>query len=262
MPNVSDTPVPQPSARRSNATKQLIQAAALASALIPLGAVAVEGATISCVTNEADSIGCNGEFGDYLAGSGEQTNVWKFFASATFNPYTEEYEFQDPLYSFEITGTPNGTFSLDVQDDHVSVFNFEEYILPPGVECIPIYDASTCVVFNVYTVDGTAAWIGLYTIEMRWFAPPGDPGDSPLRPLDDGNNHIYRAGFGYLFNDQLSDSIYDPNPDPIDPALSGTGDSFSSFIAGRQTDVPEPATLLLMGAGVAAGLYRRRRRLG
>ena len=44
MPNFSGTPVSDQVPRRSNTTKRLIQAAALASALIPLGAVAVEGA--------------------------------------------------------------------------------------------------------------------------------------------------------------------------------------------------------------------------
>jgi hypothetical protein len=258
MPNLSDTTAPQQSVRWS-ATKRLIQAAALASTLIPLGAVAVEGALISCVTSEADSIGCNGVTGDY-AGSGEQTNTWKFYETAVFDAQTQQYVFQDLLYNFEITGTPDGDFSLFVQDNHVAASESTEYTLPEGVDCIPIYDTNTCVTFNVQTVEGTAAWIGDYTILMRWFAPEGAPGSSAMKPLNDGNNHIYRAASGSLFDDQLVESLYDPNPDPIDPALSGKGDSFSSFIAGRDVaNVPEPSMLLLLGSGLAAGLYRRRR---
>jgi hypothetical protein len=45
-----------------------------------------------------------------------------------------------------------------------------------------------------------------------------------------------------------------------DPGLTGETDNFSVFIVGSQGVVPEPAVLLLMGAGIGAALLRRRRR--
>jgi len=266
MPNVSDTTVSQQSARGSNATKRLIQAAALASALIPLGAVAVEGATIQCVTNEADSIGCNGVSGAYPAGSGEQSNIWKFYESAIENENTEEeddYIFQNLLYSFEITGIPDVDFSLDVTDEQIDRVENGIIIDFPNSTCIPLLeDEDICVIFHVSPVgEDVVDWDGTYYVEIRWFA------DGPLgslsKPDTDGRNHIFRSEDGELFNDVLETELYEPEleVDPEDPALGGRGDVFSSFIAGRaDVNVPEPATLLLLGTGLAATLFRRRRR--
>ena len=245
MPSV-DTSGQQPAA---STAKKLIQAAALASMLVPLGAVAADAATINC-TVESNCSG-TGFYSSGVSGS----NIWKFYTDASFDTL---------LYSLMIEGVAGSNFEVDVADRQVSVFNLEEFNIP-GAGCIPFLDESetdndTCVIFDV-TATPAATWIGDYYIEMRWFAPPGEPGSSPLKPPDDGRNHIYRSDDGFNFIEQLGESEYDPEleADPEDPALGGRGDSFSSFIAGRES-VPEPATLLLLGTGVAATLYRRRRR--
>jgi hypothetical protein len=238
----------------------LIQAAALASALIPLGAVAVEGATIQCVTDEADSIGCNGVTGDYVAGSGEQSNIWKFYGG--FSGTSEDPVFENLLYSFEITGTPAVDFSLDVGDNQIDRLENFITIAFANSECIPLLGEDTCVIFNVFPdEDDGVDWIGTYYIEIRWFADPdAEPGELFNKPAEDGRNHIFRSADGTLFNDVLETELYNPNLG-ADPALGGRGDVFSSFIAGRaDVNVPEPATLLLLGTGLAATLYRRRRR--
>lgn len=267
MPNVSDTAVPQQSARRSNATKRLIQAAALASALIPLGAVAVEGVTIIGVVEVEGApirctaeVGCSGQVGSYSAGiSG--TNLWKFFTDDNFTKL---------LYTLEISGTPDIDVNLEVFSDHVGVFSENYLIAFPNSECIPLIDNTTCVIFDV-TASAAANWgeAGYY-MEMRWFAE-GDTGESLSKPADDGRNRIFKSKSGNTFDQVLrrpfrSDPFgrdgYEPDIDPIDPALGGRGDTFSRFIAGRAdvADVPEPTTLWLLGTGLAATLYRRRRR--
>src|SRR6185436_11391943 len=79
----------------SSTAKKLIQAAALAAMLVPLGTVAVETAVINCVSGPSGS--CSGA-GFYDGGSGFQTNVWKF--------YTGSIDPANLLYSFEIGATP------------------------------------------------------------------------------------------------------------------------------------------------------------
>ena len=253
MPNVLVSAVPQQSAHGSNPTKRLIQAATLASALIPLGAVVADAApiVIECVSFESDGefVGCDGS-ADFTADE-EGDYIWKFSDVSG-----------ELLYTFQVMGTAASDFTLDVEDRHVSTGDISETIfinfLDPS--CIPLLeDEVTCVIFDVLA-EGEVSWAGTYYIEIRWFAD-GDIGEFPNKPSDDGRNHIFRSEDGSNFNDVLATELYDPSPtgDPLDPALGGRGSTFSSFIAGRAT-VPEPATILLLGSGMAVALYRRRRR--
>lgn len=264
MNHDSGTRVSEQFPRKSITTKRLIQAAALASALVPLGAVTAGAATINCVTSVADSIGCNGVSGDYTAGSGEQSNIWKFFTGYSGDPNNPEtLTFDDLLYSFEIRGTPDENFELDVTDEVVGVFS-EDYVIDfPNSQCTPLLeDDTSCVIFRVFVgFEQEATWDDTYYIEIRWFAD-GEPGASLSKPLDDGQNHIFRAESQNFFDDVLETELYDPEleADPEDPALGGRGSNFSSFMAGRaDVSVPEPATLLLLGTGFATALYRRRK---
>jgi hypothetical protein len=251
MANLSNTSVPnQP--RRTSTTKRLIQAAALASALVPLGAVAADAAPIAidCFTFEGSGAGCSGS-GDFSSGN-EGDYIWKFFDGNS----------DELLYTFQVMGTAANDFTLDVTDEWVGVDSENYFIDFPDSECIPLLDdQETCVIFNA-SADEDIVWDGLYYIEIRWIADPlTDPGDAPNKPPDDGRNHIFRSPEGTnTFTDVLATELYDPElqADPDDPALGGRGSNFSSFIAGRAS-VPEPSTLLLLGTGVAAALYRRRK---
>jgi hypothetical protein len=52
-------------------------------------------------------------------------------------------------------------------------------------------------------------------------------------------------------------------PECTDPAIGGRDDMFDNFSLGDPTttaEVPEPASLLLLGSGISGLLYRRRRR--
>jgi hypothetical protein len=218
--------------------KKLLQAAALAAALVPLGAIDADAATIDCTVQGA----CSGDGGSYTSDASGH-NIWKF------------YDNDFLAYTFEVSGFALTDFTLFVSDTHVSVDVDDDFALPTNVQCIPLYDEFTCVIFDVFA-EGTVEWdANGYYILMTWFAPEGP---TVLRPPDDGRNHIYRSEDGFSFTERLQDSDYDPFPNPFDPALGGRGDTFSSFIAARE--VPEPGALLLLGGGLAAALCRRRRR--
>lgn len=257
MPNSSDPAIPQQPARRSNATKRLIQAAALASTLIPLGSVPAESAVINCVSQGGSggtsSCASGGGPGVYTPGSGSSptaSNTWKFFTSGSFFP-------ADLLYTVEIFGDPASTFTLNVYDvvfsqTAVGAIDLSAF---PGAQCIPIFDANNCAYFNVQILSGTPSWVdGLYTMVLTWFSNA----DPVSQPPDNGTNRILKAEQGVAFTKSLVDSEYHPAPTPTDPALGGRGDTFSLFLP--TTNVPEPATLMLFGTAFAAALIRRRRR--
>lgn len=260
MSNDSDTR--REGCGKSSTVKKLVQAAAFASVLVPLGAVVAEAGpiAINCVTSETSggSGGCFGATGDYSSG-GNESFVWKFHSDGEFGDFDPE----DLIYSLEITLKPTSTFSLNVTD---TVFHEEDTETAdlsafPGATCIPMFDADHCSIFNVAVWEGEASWLGRYYMEMRWFINE----DEDSQPPDDGRNHILQAPDGFTFTGALRRSQYDPLPDPNDPndpALGGRGDSFSGFLGARADivePIPEPATLLLLGTGLATALYRRRR---
>lgn len=258
MANLSNTDQ-QP--RQRSTAKRLIQAAALTSALVPLGSVAADAAIIN-IQCDANGGGCTGgelgSGGGLYEPEGSGVNTWGFYDEDTL------------LYTFQITGEASNEFELFVSD-----FQFDSQSTEPPYDipflngaCIPLVegDAQTtsddlCVIFDV-TASGEVNWVDGYYVEMRWFAPM-EPGQFATRPPDDGRNFIFRAEDGFNFDDPLvEDNLYLPFATPDDPALGGRGSTFSSFIAGRADDViaPEPATVLLLGSGMGVALYRRRRR--
>jgi hypothetical protein len=251
MSHSSDTPP----ARRTLATaKKLLQAAAFAATLVPLGSVVSEAAIITCDSTASGGGGCgSGGFASYTASGGVESNTWKFFF------------FGDLKYTIEIEGNATSDFTLRVEDFVTtqtaltgggSLANF------PNDVCLPTFGPSFCGLFDVTVFNGPASWDTQgYLMTITWFTNS----DLLSQPPDDGLNRILQAKDqfgGTIFSNPLLDNDYDPAPTPTDPALGGRGDSFSRFGAFRTASVPEPSVLLLLGAGLATAVARRRRRQG
>lgn len=234
----------------TSAAATLLHAAALAAALVPLGAVVSEGAAINCVTTAGSGF-CSA-LGSYSP-TGPTSNTWKFFTDSNFT---------DLIYTFEVSGTPTATFDLGVRDVVTTQGALESdegspLAAFPEYTCIPTFDAGQCGLFDV-SGGAAAEWADGYLVTITWFVNT----DPLSQPPDDGRNvilHALDASGGNDFTEVLADIAYDPEPSPTDPGISGRGDSFSRFGAFRQTSVPEPSSLLLLGIG-ALGAFARRRR--
>ena len=224
----------------SSTGTKLLQAAALAAVLVPLGSVAVETAQINCISQGS---GCAGS---YFGGSGAQTNTWKFFSDSGPNATL--------FYTIEIAGTPLTTFNLNVED---VVTTQGALVFGPGfgsAVCVPTFDGAQCGLFAVRNFSGTVDWLDGYLMTITWRTT------SPAsQPPDDGNNTILRAPDFVTFTQALTSIDYDPSPTPTDPGISGRGDDFSTFGVFRIA-APEPGSILLVGTGIAGMLYRRQRR--
>jgi hypothetical protein len=228
--------------RKSSTARKLVQAAALAAVLVPLGSVAIEGSVIYCDTNPGSG-SCTGFFS-----SGNTSNTWKFFEDSSFDP-------SELLYSFTLSGAVTDPFSLDVNDIVETQATLAPRLAPffPNAVCVPTNDPGLCGYFRVTGTDGFDG--GIYDLEISWFSN-SDPLSVPT------NAFVLQAknGFGGVFTNTLSNPFYNPNPTPEDPVVGGRGDSFSDFLASTTNPIPEPASLLLLGSGLGAMLYKRSRR--
>ena len=228
--------------RRSSTKVRLVQAAALAAVLVPLGTVAVESSSITC--------GFNGGSGNFCAGSGANQRVFDFRPLGS--GYKVVLEFDNVNGQFDITIQDFFTNQATLQSGG-RLSNF------PGQTCVSIHEFTDCVDFHV-TAPGPSAstWTGFYNMFIYWDADTNalfPNGNQRIRML---HNLGSTPGNAFDTDITINGSYFPGSPSVIDPGIGGRDNNFQSFIVTHA--VPEPATLLLVGSGLGALLYNRRRR--
>jgi hypothetical protein len=182
--------------------------------------------------------------------------------SFTYGP-TNTNVFNFGAYAFELTFQQiNGSFDVSVEAiENPSLAGR----LPAGYVCVPIAGLS-CVEFEVSAPGpGNTTWSGFYDIFITWFADT-DP-LFPNTPVDQSGLGRIRIlhNLGSTTSNAFETDITIPGSyclqclPPGDAGIGGTDNNFQSFIVAQAPAIPEPATILLLGSGVGALWYRRRR---
>jgi hypothetical protein len=232
--------------KRSSTAVKLVQAAALAAVLVPLGSISVE--TTSC-TFTGSGYGGYGYGAGCTPGTGGRTH----------------FDFGNPAFFFELdldsVFDPAGvTVTVDPLAIDQESFQARLPGFLAGYSCIEI-DGTNCENFKV-TVEapGDTTWRGWRGL-IHWEFPTALDGDL-VRMLHEKGDRMPGEPFGDNTYDEdmclTFGCVYDS-----DPSISSGDTDFQELIATlapAADAVPEPGSVILVGTGISAWWYRRRRK--